>query len=228
MRHRMVVTCVIAASVALLGSPIAHAQDAGQEDDEVTVADLFSWYSSDDPQWSTGGFYAALGLVGAIFVAFGLIGGAVPGTAGQANIERDEARVERMNKQLESLISGSNTDPARLAATEAAVDRWRDDVRSERWRQYTVACILYAILGAFFASMLAKDILQALVIGAGWTGVLGSLGLRSDYAQRKSTKDDALERVVEQLKIQTLQPAQTKPPTEVEEAVFQADVALSV
>jgi hypothetical protein len=46
---------------------------------------------------------------------------------------------------------------------------------------------------------LAQDLLQAFVIGAGWTGLIGSYGLRTDYAQRKSRKDQALNEVVGEL-----------------------------
>lgn len=38
--------------------------------------------------------------------------------------------------------------------------------------------------------------LQALVMGAGWTGMLGSLGLKRDYAERKDLKDTALEKTL--------------------------------
>ena len=55
------------------------------------------------------------------------------------------------------------------------------------------------MLGAFFATLLARDILQALVIGAGWTTLLGTLGLKKDYADRKSTKDAALKQTLDAL-----------------------------
>ena len=40
--------------------------------------------------------------------------------------------------------------------------------------------------------MIANDLLQALAIGAGWTGIVGSLGLKRDYSARSDTKDSAL------------------------------------
>jgi len=69
----------------------------------------------------------------------------------------------------------------------------------ERWRQFLLASLLYTVLGAAFASALAQDLLQAFVIGAGWTGLIGSFGLRTDYAQRKTRKDQALNEVVGEL-----------------------------
>lgn len=81
-----------------------------------------------------------------------------------------------------------------MEAVEKVVNNLRDDLREERWRQFLIAAIFYAVLGAFFASLLAQDMLQGLLIGAGWTGYLGILGLKRDYAERASEKDNALER----------------------------------
>jgi len=64
-----------------------------------------------------------------------------------------------------------------------------------QYGQFGLAAGLYAILGAFFAAMLARDLLQAILIGAGWTAYLGALGLKKDYAQRKSIKDEATEKL---------------------------------
>jgi hypothetical protein len=144
----------------------------------------------------TGLLFALMGLVGALFTTFTLIGGAVPGTAGQAGIEADTARLERMTKRLEELIGSTKLNAAAVKSLGEVVDRLRDDLGRERWRQFAIGAVLYAVLGAFFGAMLGQDILTALAIGAGWTGLVGSLGLKRDYAQRKSEKDDAIGRLV--------------------------------
>jgi len=69
----------------------------------------------------------------------------------------------------------------------------RDDLRSDMRQQFALAATLYVVLGAFFAAALAQDLLQALVIGAGWTAYLGAFGLKRDYAERKLIKDKATE-----------------------------------
>ena len=48
--------------------------------------------------------------------------------------------------------------------------------------------------------LVTADLLQALVIGAGWTGFLGTLGLKKDYAERKAPKDATLEKTLERAK----------------------------
>jgi hypothetical protein len=69
-----------------------------------------------------------------------------------------------------------------------------DDLSKEMWRQYAVAIVLYAVLGAFFTAALAQDVLQALVIGAGWTGLLGTLNLRQASTAARSSLTGALDR----------------------------------
>jgi hypothetical protein len=54
--------------------------------------------------------------------------------------------------------------------------------------------------GRVFSARLAKDLLQALAVAAGWTALLGTVGLRNDYAERKAVKDDQLMKATEQAK----------------------------
>jgi hypothetical protein len=105
---------------------------------------------------------------------FGLIGGAVPGTAGFVRIEAGMKRVEEREKILDKLIKDPNRKPEEIQAVELATNNLRDDMRNDRWRQFTLAAFLYALLGAFFAALIVRDLLQALAIGAGWTALLGA------------------------------------------------------
>jgi hypothetical protein len=198
MKRLFVLTLWLACTSSLLVTSIAFAQEAEANPKPVKVADLFNWATSTPPDWARGGLYAGLGLIGALVTSFSLIGGAVPGTAGQAKIDADTARLERLSERLEKLITSTDGPPAAeaIVAVESTVNSLRDDLRAERWRQWGIAIVLYAVLGAFFAALLAKDMLQALVMGAGWTGMLGSLGLKRDYAERKDLKDTALEKTL--------------------------------
>lgn len=171
----------------------AAAGEAGEEPaGPVARIDLFAWY----PRWDLGWLYAGLGAVGALIILFGLIGGAVPGTAGQAKIDADSQRLERLSQRLEELISRPQLDADTIKAVESAVNNLRDDLRAERWRQFALAAVFYLVLGAFFAALLAEDILQAVILGASWTGLVGSLGLKRDYAERKAVKDEALDKAM--------------------------------
>ena len=164
---------------------------AATASEPIEVGNLFTWATDGPaPNWGKGGLFAALGLIGALVTVFTLVGGAVPGTAGFARIEANLKRVEEREKILDSMIQSSPNTAAEIEAVEIATNNLRDDIRSDRQRQFFVAGSLYAILGAFFGSMLAQDMLQAIVIGAGWTAYMGSIGLKRDYGERKSVKDD--------------------------------------
>jgi hypothetical protein len=175
---------------------IAFAQESKRTDESIKVADLFTWAKITPVNWGRGVLFAVLGLFGAFVTIFGLIGGAVPGTAGQAKIDSDEERLNTFYKRLEELIAAHSPDATAITAVEHTVNNLRDDLRAERWRQFGIATVLYALLGAFFSALLAQDMLQALAFGAGWTSLLGTLGLKKDYAQRKATKDAVMEKAL--------------------------------
>lgn len=189
MVRRVAVVIGLAGALLYGFSSGAVAQDGTK--DQIQVADLAAWLENGD--WAEGGLFAAMGLIGALVTTFGLIGGAVPGTAGKAKIDADSERLDRMSQRLDQLIHATPPDSSAISAIETSVNSLRDDLQAERRQQYVIASVLYAILGAAFAALLAKDILQALLIGAGWTAVLGSFGLKRDYAERKAIKDEALE-----------------------------------
>ena len=189
---RLLVLMAVVASVWMIVSGTAFAQEP--EAKGIEVANLFTWARETPPAWGRGALLAGLGLVGALVTMFGLIGGAVPGTAGQAKIDAEAARLSDLYKRLEELIKAPSVEANDVEAVEKVVNNLRDDLREERWRQFLIAAIFYAVLGAFFSALLAQDMLQALLIGAGWTGYVGSLGLKRDYAERASEKDNALEK----------------------------------
>jgi hypothetical protein len=80
------------------------------DSDRVEVVNLFTWATGPSPRWGVGGLYAFLGLIGALVTVFGLIGGAVPGTAGFVRIEAGMKRVEEREKVLDKLIK----DPKKI------------------------------------------------------------------------------------------------------------------
>jgi uncharacterized membrane protein YfcA len=197
---RLLAMVIFVACTSFLVTDIAFAQESAPTPEPIKVSNLFTWTRTNPPDWKRGALFAGLGLMGSLVTIFGLIGGAVPGTVGQVKIDADTERLDRLSQQLEVLITSPKPDAAAITAVETTVNNLRDDLRTERWRQFGIAMVLYALLGAFFSALLAQDMLQALVIGAGWTGVLGSLGLKKDYAERKATKDAALEKATERAK----------------------------
>ena len=187
----------ILGAILMLACQTALAQGA----ETFAVGDLFKWATAgESPDIFSGAMYALLGLVGALITIFGLIGGAVPGTAGYSKIEAGLNRLEARASVLDKLILDADANPSTadaslIKAVQEANTSLRAYLRKERWSQFILATVLYAILGAFFAAMLAQNILQALVIGAGWTAYLGVLGLKKDFAERKAIKDRTTEKL---------------------------------
>ena len=191
MKRLCVLVTVVVVSLTIGGTALAG------DSTPIEVVNLFTWATGASVDWGTGALYAFLGLIGALVTVFSLIGGAIPGTSGSVRIEAGMKRVEEREKILDKLIEEPNKNPEVIKAVEIATNNLRDDMRDDRRRQFALAAALYALLGGFFAALLARDLLQALVIGSGWTACLGALGLKKDYAARKSMKDQTTEKLTE-------------------------------
>lgn len=195
MKRFLVCSCFFLITIFLLliitPSPVLSANGDGNNVDVLTAL-LFSWARS-PINWTQGLIFSLTGLVGGLITIFTLIGGTIPGTYGQAQIEIDRERLERISRTLEVLIQSQDSNAEKIHEVENAANNLRDDLRAERWRQFTTASLLYGFLAAFFSAALATNLLQAIVIGAGWTSFLGSVGLQSDFRRRKEFKDEALE-----------------------------------
>ena len=158
------------------------------------------WYTSHLPNYGQGGLLALAGLLGALVTVFINIGGVIPGTAGKAKFDEGTARLEEMSKRLGELIEAKTIDSAAVQAVGTAVNELRDDLSAERRNQYALAALLYCALGSVIAALIANDWIQAVAVGAGWTGFLGSFGLKKDFEERKAIKDSALEDALAALK----------------------------
>ena len=198
---RLLIAIVLATVLTLLVPAVGFAQDQGSQEASpevanVEVANLLTWFTAEPRNWTAGALFAASGLVGALVTMYTLINGTLPGVAGQAKIDHDSAQLDRLSQRLEELTNASKPDWEGVKATERTVNNLRDDLRSERRWLYGIAAPLYLIAGTAFATAFAQDILEALVIGAGWTTFIGTFGLKSDYKQRKEVKDAALNQAV--------------------------------
>jgi hypothetical protein len=199
MRHLLLSAAIFCTALLVLLSEAGFAQTepTPSSTPELELTNILAWATTEPINWSLGALLAVVGFAGALVSIFGLVGGVVPGTAGQARIDEDYEQLKRLSKRLEDLITPnppiSPLDSQSIAAVGQAIKDLRDNLSKERRYQFAIAATLYAVLGAFFASALAQDLLQALVIGAGWTGLAGTLGLKKDFAVRKSSKDSALD-----------------------------------
>jgi hypothetical protein len=198
---RLLIAIILATALALFVPAIGFAQDqnsqeASPEVANVEIANLMTWFTAEPRNWTAGALFAASGLVGALVTMYTLINGTLPGVAGQAKIDHDAEQLTRLSQRLEELSNASKPDWEGVQALERMVNNLRDDLRTERRWLYAIAAPLYLIAGTAFATALAQDIFEAVVIGAGWTTFLGTFGLKRDYKERKEIKDDALNQAV--------------------------------
>lgn len=209
------VMMILVAGMVIAVTGAVSAQEPESSEKNIEPVTVFSWAASDPPDWKQGGFYLLLGAFGALVTVYSLIGAALPGTAGQVKIDIHTIHLENMSEQLKKLVDTSPHDTEAINAVGKVVNDLRDDLWKERWRQFGIAAMLYVFLGAFFSVLLAQDMLQALVIGAGWTGLTGTLGLKKDYEKRKSIKDAAMRKEIE-----LLMEKEAVLPTDMEEAAL--------
>jgi hypothetical protein len=134
---------------------------------------------------------AIAALLGTLFTVFSSIGGVLPGTEGKTKLDAEQARLDAYYARFDEVVKGG--DVAHVGTLGDQIDRLRDDIRAERRSQFALGAFLYVLLGTAVALALATNWLQAVVISAGWTAYVGSFGLKSDYAARKATKDQAIE-----------------------------------
>jgi hypothetical protein len=162
---------------------------------------IFPWYLKPD-DWNKGVLIALSGLMGALITIYGLIGTVMPGTSGQVNLDAEGIQLELFKKKLSDLWEKESNDINIRAAKELeiTINNRQAFISKERWRQFGLAALLYAILGAFFATLLAEGFLQGLLIGAGWTAYLGVVGLKKDSEARGSIKDRQLDEIFSNVK----------------------------
>ena len=125
----------------------------------------------------------------------------MPGTSGQIRLDIDEIRLEKLKEKQDSLWAKEGTDDFNVESAKAmdlTVKSLQTYLSKERWRQFGLAAFLYAILGAFFAALLSGGVLEALLIGAGWTAYLGAIGLKKSNEERGAYKDRLIEDLTHQ------------------------------
>lgn len=204
---RLCTIAILAVSIMVIVTGVMAAEEAestelseSTEQGIIKPINLLTWLTSDPPNWGQGVLYAFLGGVGALVIVYSFIGGVFPGTTGKARIDEHTAQLKNVTERLKELIDESDLNVKAIEVIGKVVNDLRDDLWAERRRQFEVAAGIYITLGALFSALLAQDMLQAIVIGAGWTSFVGTLGLNKDYEKRKSDKDTTLDDVLSEAK----------------------------
>lgn len=156
---------------------------------------FFPWYDPANPDIIGGVLIALGGLVGATVMIWRFLGSPFPGTTNATKFPQAEALVETLEavvpRYTEERRSAQEIDAASNAANRA-----RDNLEQMN-KSSSAASIFYLFLGVCFAVFIGRDLLQALLIGAGWGGVASSIGLNYIFKERIDVKDNAIDKLIE-------------------------------
>jgi hypothetical protein len=186
------------------GATGASGQAGAGPTSSIDVSQAFTWVSFDGGfhgDWARGLAYFLLGFVGAAVTLYFFAGGLLPSMGrGQLTVlETERAQWERRRDRkldaVEKTPSGAEgtkqkwlyeRSAAQVTALDARIDR-------ERGALLKVGVPLYLFLGGFFAAMFATNLIQAALIGFGWTAVVERFGLKREQETRKDSRDDLID-----------------------------------
>jgi hypothetical protein len=188
----MLMLLVFGAGLWFADGTIALTVDNGsvapRETAQVDAASLLSWY----PDWSKGALLAGLGLVASLVTVYSAVGGVLPGTAGVPRLEAMQTMVGQLEARLLELAQASPADTAAIDSIGKVTHDLRDDFARDRNRQFALGGLLYLVGSAMAVAIFATDLVQALVVGAGWTGIVGAYVVKQDANARGEAKDTVI------------------------------------
>lgn len=154
--------------------------------------------------WQEGIAHFILGIAGALVTVYLFLGEFLPSMGGKVEYEllKEELkdfkrRRERALTEREKYARGESEPPKERMNFEneladdydLIIERLERQISQERWRLFGLGFPIYIFLGGFFATAFATNLLQAILIGFGWTAVADRIGLQKEIAVRKEFKD---------------------------------------
>ena len=176
---------------------------------------LFPWVKSGgvSENWVEGLGLFALGLLGALVTAYLFLGEFLPSMGGKATYDVLSIEIEdlarRRNDVLalrERYVRGElSLTNERLRAAERLTEQLtqaHDAKQTEASRLRThlllVGFPMYVLVGGAFAVLFATNLLQALLIGFGWTAVADRIGLQRELEQKGHKREEQVDRLAEE------------------------------
>ena len=149
--------------------------------DIASVADMPAWW----PEISIGIFFWFLGVAGAAIMVYLGEWDRLMGKSARILELEEEIRSKR---EIANKLNGPNDVDTRK--------KWEDIIDIEEKRLYAqrkdnrnLGVILYLFIGGVIASILANGVLEAVAVGAGWTGFLGLFAIKKDSDERRRVRD---------------------------------------
>jgi hypothetical protein len=181
--------------VSLIGTITAL---AGEGTQPASTTNVLFWLTSSPPDYVRGVGLALLGLAGASVVVFGCISGfKIPGLgAKNVQLDADEEELKSVQKSLHDLTIAPTGKAAEIKALTVEENALRASLWKAKSFQFSIAALLYGFLGAVFAAVLAQNWIQAVGIGAAWTSLVGTFGIKNENEKRANVKDDAIKEAI--------------------------------
>ena len=168
----------------------------------TAIGSMPSWWPDN---LQLGAFFFFLGILGAgIVIYFG----------GLENFVGKSKRVLDMEDDiyLKKVIADKIVDPDHYVKREIWEKMIDDDNKrlDKEWRSIRIQnSLLYLFIGGGLAAILAKDMTQAVAVGAGWTGILGVFGIKANF-EEKLDKRNKIDEVNMKVTEEKLKEAQNK------------------
>lgn len=185
-----------------------QSEDEADDEDPTRIA-IFPWVTSGglDDNWEEGLGFIALGLLGALVMAYFFLGEFLPSMGGKAEYDEGKLELEDLRRQhsaqvavRERFVRGeAKVSDEQVAAAsaltedlEVAIARVERKLGRERWRLVSIGMPIYLVLGGAFAVLFASNALQAFFIGFGWTALADRFGLNKELAVKTAKREEAI------------------------------------
>lgn len=157
----------------------------------ATSINILQWFPGDPV---SGLIFFILGVVGAAVIVFLSLGTSLPGINTRVSISNLEVEIDSDKKERDQLWNEwkntkDNSLQKQLELLESRITYNQNRLDSEKKYLERASIALYLPIGGAFATLLAADFIQALAIGAGWTGLIAMIGIKREEGVATKEKE---------------------------------------
>jgi hypothetical protein len=158
---------------------------------DAASINILEWFPNDPV---SGLILFILGVVGAAVIVFLTLGTSLPGINTRVSIGGLEVEIDSDKKEREQLwsdwkITKEDSLAKQLERLDSRIAINENRLDSEKKYLQRASIALYMPIGGAFATLLAADFIQALAIGAGWTGLVAMIGIKREAGEATKEKD---------------------------------------
>jgi hypothetical protein len=155
------------------------------------------------------GFFS-LGLIGALVTIYLFLGEWLPSMGGKAQYETLLLEIDELTDRRDVLMSlredftegGDELSAERREEAKHLSEELQGEAEAKTKRAETLhrrilaqGFLLYALLGGAFAVLFAETLMQALLVGFGWTAVADRFGLKREESEKAPRRDQEIRKL---------------------------------